>query len=322
MTAGPGPGPAPVDGAARPPAGTGSAGADSPPPRVPPRPSRAPRTSPPAQRPQPAPPAQPPSPATADPVPVQPAKPIAPRPVVRAVPVAEAAGGVPCPSCGQPNRPERRFCGRCAAPLTTPGAPASLPWWRGRWARRRGPGGSGRGLRRLVAVLVLAALVIAVVLLLPTLRALVEDTRDKLGKPSRISPVSVSATASVPRHPAGDAVDGFHNRYWGAPALGDSLTFTFGSPFRLVNLVVHVGVSKKAQEFRGQARPTVADLVVTSADDRVTTKRITFGDRPGEQSVRTGFSEVVKVTLVLRSAAGLGPGRHLALAEVEFFRRT
>ncbi|MFE0044328.1 zinc ribbon domain-containing protein [Streptomyces albireticuli] len=262
-------------------------------------------------------------PDVGDPVaPVQPAKPVARRPVVRAAPVTEAPGGPPCPSCGTPNPPERRFCRRCAARLTPSQQVAALPWWRTRWPfRRRVRGGSGRGLRRLLAVLVVVALAVGVFLLLPAGRALFEDTRDKLGKAAEVGPAAVTASAEAPGHPASQVADGLSNRYWGAPGLGDSVSFTFGAPFRLVALVVHTGPSAKPEEFRRQARPVRADLVVNSADGKVHTTALTFNDKPGPQTVRLGVSDAVKVTLVVRAAAGLEPGRHIALAEVEFFKR-
>lgn len=183
-------------------------------------------------------------------------------------------------------------------------------------------GGSGNALRRFIALLALAAVVVAVILLLPFGRAAFEDIRDKLGKASAISPTSVSASAEVPGHPGGNAADGLTNRYWGAPGIGASVTFAFRSPFRLVDLAVHTGASKKAQDFQAQGRPTVVDLVVTSEDGSVHRQHVSLGDKPGQQTVVTGVSDVVKVELVVREAAGVSAGRHIALGEVEFFRRS
>lgn len=258
-------------------------------------------------------------------VPVQPAKPIARRPVVRTAPEAEeTAPGPACPACGTPNAPERRFCRRCAAGLTPSQAPTPLPWWRTRWPFRRRVrvGSSGRVLRRLLAILVVLALAVAAVLLIPAGRALFEGTLDKLGGATEISPSRATASAAVPQHPAERAADGLSNRYWGAPALGDSISFGFGTPFRLVAVVVHTGTSAKAQDFRLQARPVRADLVVTSADGERHTKQLTLNDKPGPQTVQLGISDVVDVRLIMRAAAGMAPGRHIALAEVEFFKRS
>ncbi|MFI5749225.1 NADase-type glycan-binding domain-containing protein [Streptomyces sp. NPDC051644] len=254
---------------------------------------------------------------------VRPAKPIARRPVVRPVAADEKPDGPPCPACGTPNLPGRRFCRRCAAPLHTREQPAPLPWWRTVWPlRRRVRSGSGRALRRTLLVLAVVGLLFAGFLFLPAGRYLFEDVRDKLGGTTEISPAEVTASAQAPGHPAAAAVDGLTNKYWGAPTLGSSLTCVFDKPFRLVGVVVHTGVSKEPQEFRQGARPTRADLIVTTADGEVREKAVTLTDKPGPQTVRTGISDVVSVQLVLRAASGQGEGRPIAVGEVEFFRRT
>ncbi|WP_234431474.1 NADase-type glycan-binding domain-containing protein [Streptomyces griseus] len=254
---------------------------------------------------------------------VRPARPVARRPVVRPVAADEAPDGPPCPACGTPNLAGRKFCRRCAAPLQVREQPAALPWWRTVWPfRRRVRGGSGRALRRTLLVLAVAGLVLAGFLFFPLGRYAFEDVRDKLGGTAEISPTGVSASAAAPGHPGSAAIDGLTNKYWGAPALGTSLTCSFGTPFRLVGIVVHTGVSKEPQEFRRGARPTRADLLVTTKDGKVHEKAVTFNDKPGKQTVRMGISDVRSVELVLREATGQGEGRPIALGEVEFFRRT
>ncbi|WP_443732379.1 DUF7577 domain-containing protein, partial [Streptomyces hygroscopicus] len=51
-------------------------------------------------------------------------------PVVRPAAVEDEVAGVPCPSCGTPNHPERSFCRRCTTPLHAAAKPDPLPWWR------------------------------------------------------------------------------------------------------------------------------------------------------------------------------------------------
>ncbi|MFE5586771.1 NADase-type glycan-binding domain-containing protein [Kitasatospora sp. NPDC056531] len=255
---------------------------------------------------------------------VQPAKPVAPRPVVRASEADEAQDGPPCPRCGTPNLPERRFCRRCAAPLTDTAAPPKLPWWRTRWPFRRRVrmGGSGNALRRTIALLVLVAVVVGGILLYPVGKDVFQDVLDKLRSTAPITPAQVSASASVEGHPATAADDGLTNTYWGAPAIGDSITFGFRTPFRLVDLIVHTGDSADPQRYQQQARPVVLSLEVTASDGEVHRQQITLNDQPGPQTVATGISDVVQVKLTVREAAGIGSGRAIALAEVEFFKRT
>ncbi|MDX3376120.1 zinc ribbon domain-containing protein [Streptomyces sp. ME02-6991-2A] len=305
-------------------------------PTHPPRPSAAP--SPPAPvRPTapPTPPVRPAHPAQSTPTPtpeaeaeapigaVQPAKPVARRPVVRPVEEDEAPDGPPCPKCGTPNLPGRRFCRRCAAPLHPKEESAPLPWWRTVWPfHRRVRVRSGRVLRRILLVLAVVGLLFVGFLFLPAGRVLFEDVRDKLGGTAEISPSGVTASGATPGHPAGAAVDGLTNKYWGAPSLGASLTCTFGTPFRLVGVVLHTGASKEPEEFRREPRPIRAELIVTTADGTLHKKQLTLNDKPGEQTVRTGISDVVSVQLVLLEAAGRAEGRPIALGEVEFFKRT
>ncbi|MGW6204356.1 zinc ribbon domain-containing protein [Streptomyces sp. NPDC055089] len=254
---------------------------------------------------------------------VQPGVPIARRPVVRPVAAGDEAGGSTCPSCGASNRPERRFCRSCAAPLT-PGEQAEpLPWWRTRWPfDRKVRAGSGRLLRGSLIALVIAGLLVAGFLLVPTGRYVVEDVRDKLGGTGEISPTDVTASAATAGHPAKLAEDGVTNTYWGAPKTGASLTAEFEKPFRLVGVTVHTGVSTKAEAFRQGARPTQADLRIRTKDGKIHEKAWTLTDKPGEQTVRTGISDVISIEFIVREAAGQESGRPIALGEIEYFKRT
>ncbi|MEV4443723.1 zinc-ribbon domain-containing protein, partial [Streptomyces sp. NPDC049577] len=234
----------------------------------------------------------------------------------------EEVSGPPCPACGTPNPPGRRFCRRCAHPLTPAEERTPLPWWRTVWPfRRRVRAGSGRAVRLLVILGVVLALCVAGFLLLPAGRALFEDTRDKLGDAKAVTPVDVSAIAQLPSHPATNTTDGLSNRYWGAPGPDASVTYTFGKPFRLVDLVVTNGASASPEQYAREARALRMDLEVTSADGTVHRSSLTLGDKPGPQTFPTGITDVVTVRLVLRSVTGLSEGRHVAVAEVEFFQR-
>ncbi|MFI2200187.1 NADase-type glycan-binding domain-containing protein [Streptomyces sp. NPDC020192] len=255
--------------------------------------------------------------------PVQPAKPVAPRPVVRAVAGPEEVSGVPCPVCGTPNPPGRRFCRRCASPLTPAADRDPLPWWRTIWPfRRQVRAGSGRWIRLLVVLAVILALCVGGFFLLPAGRALFEDTRDKLGGAKAVTPVEVHASAEAAGHPAKDTTDGLSNRYWGAPGAGASITYTFGKPFRLVDLIITNGASTDPEEYAREARALRMKMEVTSADGTVHPKEIDLSDKPGTQTIATGVDDVVKVRLVLGAVTGLTAQRHVALAEVEFFQRS
>jgi hypothetical protein len=187
--------------------------------------------------------------------------------------------------------------------------------------RRRVRAGSGRAVRFLVILAAVLALCAGGYLLLPAGRALIEDTRDKLGTPKPVTPVAVRASAQVPGHPATRTTDGLSNRYWGAPEPGASVTYTFREPFRLVDLAVTNGPSASAEDYPRQARALEIDLEAITRDGEKHTERLALNDKPGPQTFATGISDVRTVRLTLRRPAGLARGRHLALAEVEFFRR-
>ncbi|MFI6896434.1 NADase-type glycan-binding domain-containing protein [Streptomyces sp. NPDC050256] len=295
-------------------------------PPEPPAPAPEPAPAPVPVRPAPPAPApvRPVEPVADDPVvAVQPGVPIAQRPVVRPVVANEEPDGTPCPSCGASNRPGRKFCRRCATPLNPGEREEPLPWWRTRWPfDRRVRAGSGRLLRGSLIALLIAGLLVAGFLLVPAGRYVVEDVRDKLGGTGEISPTDVSASEAAPGHAAKLAVDGVTNTYWGAPKTGASLTAEFEKPFRLVGVTVHTGVSTKAEAFRQGARPTQADLRIRTKDGKIHEKAWTLTDKPGEQTVRTGISDVVSIEFIVREAAGQESGRPIALGEIEYFKRT
>ncbi|GAA2997378.1 NADase-type glycan-binding domain-containing protein [Actinokineospora diospyrosa] len=252
-----------------------------------------------------------------DTAPVLPGKPIAPRPTATTT-VTTAVEGPPCPNCGTPNPPDRRFCRRCATPLTPQDATSAAAAKRRRWSWH---GDRSRWLRALVALLVIIALVVVGILLYPKLDDAVQDIRDRLATPAPIAPRTVTATAELPDHPAKAAADGLSNRYWGTPAPGAQATFTFAEPFRLLSVVIHTGPTAERDRFAEQARPTALTLTTTSSDGSTRSTPITLADEPGPQRTDLGISDVAEVRLEIRASAGLGGGNHIALGEVEFFRR-
>ncbi|MFD2416391.1 NADase-type glycan-binding domain-containing protein [Amycolatopsis pigmentata] len=261
---------------------------------------------------------------TDQPAAVQPAKPARPRPAPDIPVEVVTEDGPPCPVCGTPNPPGRRFCRRCAAPLTeTTVVVARKPWWRRirvpRWFRI---GGSGFLVRRLVILITLVALILAGILLFPLGKGLFEDLLDKTKTPAPIGPVRVVASAEVPGHPAAAATDGLSNRYWGAPRPGEWIEFTFDHPFRLLSLVVHAGPSSDREQFTQEARPAGLDVIVTAADGNSETRPVELADQPGPQTIDLGISDVVRIRVVLRSATGLSQGKHIAVGEIEFFQRS
>ena len=120
----------------------------------------------------------------AQPRPVQPALPKAPRPVSETAGAEPKVEGPPCPNCGTANPPSRRYCRKCAWPLTEP-EQAAQPERR----KNRRRGGSGRLARTLVLLGIVVALVIAGFVLRPYGASLVQDILDKTSRPAPIHPM-------------------------------------------------------------------------------------------------------------------------------------
>jgi hypothetical protein len=272
-------------------------------------------------------PATPVGAATADqPHAVAPARPVTQRRPRAAPQVAEPAPtGPTCSVCATVNPLGAKFCRNCGSSLMETVAAQPVPWWRRltlpRWRRFWGRGGSAWP-RRIVILVVIAALVAGGFLLYPLAGNLWQDLLDKLSTPAEISPSQTTGNAAVPGHPVTAAVDGATNQYWGAPAVGDWAQFTFAQPFRLLGVVITPGASTDQTAFAQQARPTAVELDITTSGGTTTNLSVTLADKPGPQSTDTGISDVTTIRLTIRAATPQAPGQSIALGEIEFFKRS
>ncbi|KXK60165.1 hypothetical protein AWW66_20345 [Micromonospora rosaria] len=272
-------------------------------------------------------PAQVDRPAADQPRAVQPGRPVAPAPVVRDF-TGDRPGGpddVVCPHCGTGNPRGRSFCRRCGRPLDATAQPAAtVPWWRRlRWPRRRSGGG---WLRRLLAVLLVLALIAALALVVVRFGRPVLDTiRDRTATPEAILPTEVTASSEARGHPARSTVDGLNNRYWAPatdqPAAGQYVELTFDPPIRLLDLIVHTGASPQQDDFVSQARPAELTMTLWTRDGTRTTTPLRLTDRPGPQTFHHVAGDVTRLRLTIGAVYGQERGRRVALAEVEVFRR-
>ncbi|WP_158887979.1 NADase-type glycan-binding domain-containing protein [Amycolatopsis anabasis] len=273
-----------------------------------------------------------PAPAPVEPAPVsggeqpgavQPSKPVSKRPTVRSAIDAQAPAGPddrPCPNCGTPNAPGRRFCRRCGAVLNETKVEAPrVPWWRRlRLPRFR------RRIRFPVFLLVLAILALVVGALVRYGPDIVTAVKDKTSKPAALTP-AITASSAADGHPAGLAVDGFTNRFWApaapAPAQGEHLDAKFDRPCRLLDIVVNSGASTEREVFNAQARPAELELTAITEGGGQQTSAVRLADQPGPQHTALAISDVTELRLTVRAVYGTGPGRLVALGEVEFFGR-
>ncbi|MFB8032752.1 discoidin domain-containing protein [Streptomyces sp. NPDC056004] len=243
---------------------------------------------------------------------------------------------VRCPNCRTENAPDRTLCIRCAL-LLDPGPPPDVrpPWWRRIFRRRprQAPTAGTRPRRRLwrrpglALPIVLIVLACGVWFALPHLSAWFGFAKDETGTPEAVPPTRFRASSTAPGHPAGAAFDGFNNRYWAPSAAGPDtgagqyVECDFEQPVRVLKLVVFSGTSAKMDEFLTQARPAKVTVVLTSADGTSVSRKLRIKDQPGQQTFDLHGSEIVRARLTTDTTYGAGPGRRLAVAEIEFFGR-
>ncbi|MDW8809556.1 zinc ribbon domain-containing protein, partial [Streptomyces scabiei] len=267
--------------------------------------------------------------------PVLPGRPDVQRPQVRTPgPEFGTEGGVPCPWCGTPTRPDRHFCARCAMPMAgRPQAPGRLPWWRrlllGRATQTPWAGDRPRLRRGFGAILnwVVAAVVLTLIV---TLAFKADDgyqaARDHFAKRASVVPDTYKASRSFPGHKPQLAFDSYSNTWWGPGVTqsgeGEWIEARFEQPVRLLDVVIIPGVSKKADQRAESARPHRIEATVTAADGTRSTKFITLDQTAGAQTrkFRVGSAETVRFTI--RSSYGADDKKQVAIAEIEFFGRS
>lgn len=201
-------------------------------------------------------------------------------------------GDLVCGQCGEPNKPERKFCRRCANSLADASV-AKVSLFKRIFRRRRKapkagerpgrPGSSvksarrrvektGRGVMRLLrAVVALAVILAAVGVIGPWREPVVGWVTDQYERVRRIvapnyemvNPSGVTASSELPDHQASATIDGFDNTWWteGSPGdgTGETLTITFAEPTDLARIGFLAGAPGEAAPAHGRPR----ELVIT-----------------------------------------------------------
>ncbi|MFJ6700280.1 NADase-type glycan-binding domain-containing protein [Streptomyces sp. NPDC091272] len=265
--------------------------------------------------------------------PVLPGRPDADRPQVRTPGHEEgAAGGLACPWCATPNRPDRHFCARCAMPMTRREEQfrGRLPWWRRLLGSRGGEtpwaGDRPRLRRTFDSVLrwVGAAVVLALLIFLGMKApAAVQATKDHFAKRAPVSPDEFTASRSFKGHQPALLFDKLSNTWWGPGVSqtgeGEWIEARFDEPTRLLDLILTPGVSKNANRLGESALPHRLKATVTTKDGRTTTRTLILDQGPGGQRRAFRVAEVTKVRFTVESAYGASASKQVALAEIEFF---
>ncbi|MFE2965173.1 zinc ribbon domain-containing protein [Streptomyces sp. NPDC059340] len=264
--------------------------------------------------------------------PVLPGRPAASRPQVR-TPVADhgADGGVPCPWCATPNRPDRHFCGRCALSMAGERqVPGRLPWWRRvlnsrngevPWAgdRPRLRRGFGRVMNWVVGAVVLGLLVFAVT----NTGTAVQAVKDHFAKRVPVGPDHVKASRSFAGHGAGLAFDKLNNTWWG-PGVSESgdgewLEASFEQPTRLLDVIITSGTSARPDQLTKSALPHRIEARITTANGRTSTRFLTLDQVAGGQQRKFRVGDVTSVRFIIRSAYGTARDKQVSIAEIELF---
>lgn len=257
-------------------------------------------------------------------------------------------GDLVCGQCGEPNKPERKFCRRCAHSLQEAKV-AKVPWWRklfsgrkkkvaagerpGR-AGRAGTGAvkgashkakkAGRKLKWAVRSLAMVATLLVGIGLLGPWRGPVQERIDGIYQSvrSRVAPEFVtvtvaetSASSELPEHPALHATDGADNRHWvaGTPGEGQFLVVRFAEPVHLRRIGFLAGAS--GDQFLSHPRPREIHLVYDTggSDD------LELTDQPEFQVHTVDAEGVHQVEVHIRSLHPSTEGNNqVAITNIQF----
>ncbi|MFE3163050.1 NADase-type glycan-binding domain-containing protein [Streptomyces sp. NPDC059224] len=279
-------------------------------------------------------PTPPPAPA-ASVSPVLPGRPTPQRPQSVRAPGEDlgAHGGIPCPWCATPNRPDRHFCTRCAMPMAGSGhaAPsAPRPWWRRifDFRNRETPWAGDRPRLRRTFDRVLTWTGVALVLALVTVLAInipnaVSATRDHFAKRAQVSPDKVSASRSYAGHKPDLLFDKLSNTWWGPGVTGagegEWIEARFDEPTRLLNVVVTSGESNHFDQLKKSALPHRLEAVVKTSDGKTEKREIVLDQTAGGQTRNFRAQNVLSVRFTIESSYQASPKTQVAIAEIEFF---
>ncbi|WP_345678807.1 discoidin domain-containing protein [Yinghuangia aomiensis] len=215
------------------------------------------------------------------------------------------------------------------APRQAPTPPPPTPWWKRlfgaapaepRLAGER-PRVRARRRRRVVAPLLVAALLAALWFGRPLYGGAFDFVRDHTTDPEAAPPTGKSASSEAPGMPAAAAFDGVSNRAWapGEPGPGAELVATFDHPVRLLKVIVSPGTSGKPEDFLAHGRPERLTFRVVGADGRESDVAIRLRDQPGPQTFDLRHTDVREVRIRIDSVYA-PTDQPPAIAEVEFFR--
>lgn len=183
------------------------------------------------------------------------------------------------------------------------------------------PAARSRRSRRLVAPVLVLALLAAAWFGRPLYDGAFDFVRDNTTDPEAAPPAGKRASSEAPEMPASAAFDGVSNKAWApaSPGPGAELVATFDPPVRLLKVIVLSGFSTKPEEFLAHGRPEKLTFRIVGTDGTERTVEIRLRDQPGQQTFDLRASDVREVHIGIGSVYGPSD-RPPAIAEVEFFR--
>ena len=131
------------------------------------------------------------------------------------------------------------------------------------------------------------------------------------------SPVSATASSSLPGHAAQLAIDGVSTTYWATDdkgdGVGDTLTVRFANPVQISRVGLLSGEPGAA--FRSEPRPESMTLAATGD----TPARISFTDSAQFQNAQVSLKNVTVLTITFDSVYLGQQGHDMAVSEIQFF---
>lgn len=270
-------------------------------------------------------------------------------PAKKAAPAREInPGDKVCGQCGEGNDPIRRFCRRCGASLVE-ATVFKLPWYKALWRRlthrkqrqagdrpkmrRRAFGGAGGWVGRLVAgIVVLAVLVLVVLSLVGPAHKHLRKTEsryyhDVIGvvHPT-YNPLfarDASASSSAPGHPASNLISGQKNDSWqsNGKTTGQFVVVNFAQAGNVAKVGFDIGDQDTPQAFQTEPRPSKLKLVFGGPHHEQ--KTVNLRDVPGFQTFTVSTKDVTGVTIFVEGVyPATGPGQNVSIAQVEFFTKS
>ncbi|WP_203896814.1 NADase-type glycan-binding domain-containing protein [Virgisporangium aliadipatigenens] len=246
-----------------------------------------------------------------------------PAPPAPALALAEEPPSTPdtisCPNCRYVNHADRTWCERCGYRLKAlPPPPVVLP----------PPAPSNRW-----RIWVFAAVVVLAIASVATAFVLLRDDDPaspppvaKSSAPTaivRVPPntIKVTATTAIPgdRYRPENTLDGANDTAWhsNGPALpnnnGQTLTFTFDKPVRLVRVTINNGFNRSPTDYTNNERIASAEIVTDAG-----TKQWQPKDTGDPQTLELDGAPTTKVQIVVR---GVYPGtkyRDVTVSEAAF----